>query len=84
MKQSELRQIIKEEINSFISERNAPPLTTSKTFTLSADLGKFSAGDKLKVVSTQPSGNDIELTLTNGKTTDVFYLDKNESIKDLL
>jgi hypothetical protein len=83
MKKTELKQIIKEEVESFISERGAPSLATPKTFTLSADLGKFSSGDKVKVISTQPSGNDIEITVSNGKITDVFYLDKSESTKDL-
>lgn len=84
MKPSELKQMIKEKIESFLTEKGAPSLTTSKTFTLSTDLGKFSSGDKVKVISTQPSGDDIKIVVSNGKITDEFYLDKSESIKDLL
>ncbi len=84
MKKSDLKQIIKEEIEFFLTERGAPSLTTPKSFTLSTDLGKFSSGDKVKVISTQPSGDDIKIVVSNGKITDEFYLNKSESIKDLL
>jgi hypothetical protein len=84
MKKTDLKQIIKEEIESFLAERGAPSIATPKTFTLSTDLGKFSSGDKVKVISTQPSGDDIKIIVSNGKITDEFYLDKSESIKDLL
>jgi hypothetical protein len=84
MKKSDLKQIIKEEIESFLTEKGVPSIAAPKTFTLSTDLGKFSTGDKVKVISTQPSGNDIKIVVSNGKITDEFYLDKNESIKDLM
>jgi dsDNA-specific endonuclease/ATPase MutS2 len=84
MKKSELQQIIKEEFSSTLKERGAPSLTKPKSFTLSASLGKFSPGDQVRVISTQPMGDDIKIVVSNGKITDEFYLDKSESIKDLI
>jgi hypothetical protein len=53
------------------------------TFTLGADLGKFKKGDKVEIIDKKPEGDDIKLTLYNGKIKDIFYLDKNDDIEEL-
>jgi len=80
MKKSQLQQIIKEELDKVMNEMAAASSFKEKTqYTLSGNMGKFKKGETVTVVSKKPYGNDIELTLSNGANTDIFYIDRNDT-----
>ena len=80
MKKSQLQQLIKEEFNNVMNEMAAAPSFKEKEqFVLAGAMGKFKKGETVTVVSKKPYGNDIELTLSNGTNTDIFYIDKNDT-----
>jgi len=66
-----------------LSEVKAEHISIGDVFTLSGDIGKFKTGNKVRVASVKPSGNDIEITLTSGDTKDTFYLDKGDDFEAL-
>jgi hypothetical protein len=66
-----------------IDEVREKDISVGDTFTLSADLGKFKKGTKVRVSSKSPSGGDIKLILSSGTTEDTFFLDKNDDFQDL-
>jgi hypothetical protein len=63
-----------------MDEAKASSLSVGDKFKISADLGKFTMGEEVKVVSVEPFGNDIKLVLSNGTDEDDFYLDRNDDI----
>lgn len=72
-----MKEILKEIQNTKISKGNS--------YTLSSDIGNFKKGDKIKVDKTIPSGEDIQLYLSNNQgVTDVLYIDKNDNFEELL
>jgi len=71
-----------EKINEYkLDEVKVSTISIGDKFTLSADLGKFKKGDKVEIIGKKPDGDDIKLTLYNGKIKDTFYLDKNDEIE---
>lgn len=84
MKKTEFKNIIKEEVqNYFLNEVKAIQISVNDEYTLAGDIGKFKKGEVVTVVSLKPYGNDLELTLSNGKTKDTFYLDRNDDFEAL-
>lgn len=67
----------------YLDETKASSINIKDKFTLSGDLGKFKKGDKVEIIGKKLDGDDIKLTLYNGKIKDIFYLDKNDSIEEL-
>jgi hypothetical protein len=63
-----------------MDEAKASSLSVGDKFKISADLGKFTMGEEVEVVSVEPFGNDIKLVLSNGTDEDDFYLDRNDDI----
>lgn len=71
-------------VQQYLNEVKATQIGIGNQFTLSGDIGKFVKGDKVEVTNITPSGEDIELELTNENgDRDVFYLDKNDSFEEL-
>jgi hypothetical protein len=68
-----------------IDEIKGKNIAVGDIFTLSADLGKFKNGNKVRVSSKTPSGGDIKLILSSidGKIKDIFFLDKNDEFEGL-
>lgn len=72
-------------VKDYLNEVKATSIKQGNTFTLSADIGKFVKGDKVTVDEVIPSGNDIELHLSNeAGDTDIFYLDINDDFEELM
>jgi hypothetical protein len=70
--------------DKILTEIKKTEISVGDTYTLSADLGKFKKGEKIKVTKKTPSAEDIQLYLTNDKgVTDIFYLDKNDTFEEL-
>lgn len=67
----------------YLDEAKVSTISKGDKFTLSSDLGKFKKGDEVEILDKKPDGDDIKLTLFNGKVKDVFYLDKNDDIDEL-
>jgi len=63
-----------------MDEAKASSLSVGDKFKISADLGKFTMGEEVEVISVEPFGNDIKLVLSNGTDEDDFYLDRNDEI----
>jgi hypothetical protein len=63
-----------------INEIKAISLNIGDTFNMSDSLGKFEKGEEVTVKDIEPSGEDVVVTLSNGKATDTFYFDKNDEI----
>ena len=66
-----------------LNEVKAEHISVGDIFTLSADLGKFKKGNKVRVTSVKPSANDVVITLSSGTTKDTFYLDKGDEFEGL-
>lgn len=67
-----------------ISEVKAMSIKKGNIFTLSGDIGKFKIGEKVTVDDVKPTGNDIEVHLSNEEgITDTFYLDSNDNFEEL-
>jgi hypothetical protein len=63
-----------------INEVKAISLNIGDTFNMSDSLGKFEKGEEVIVRNIEESGEDVVVTLSNGKVTDTFYFDKNDEI----
>ena len=63
-----------------MDEAKASSLSVGDKFKISADLGKFTMGEEVEVISVEPFGNDIKLVLSNGTDEDDFYLDRNDEV----
>ena len=63
-----------------MDEAKAGSLSIGDKFKISADLGKFTMGEEVEVISVEPFGNDIKLILSNGIDEDDFYLDRNDEV----
>lgn len=75
---------ILEETQKYLNEVKAISIKVGNIFTLSGDIGKFHKGEKVTVDNIKPSGNDIELSLSNETgVKDVFYMDKNDNFEEL-
>lgn len=68
----------------YLDEAKVSTISRGDKFTLSSDLGKFKKGEEIEILDKKPEGDDIKLTLYNGKVKDVFYLDKNDDIEELI
>lgn len=67
-----------------INEVKAISIRPGNTFKLAGDIGKFKRGETVTVDSVNPSGNDVELNLSNeAGVTDTFYLDRNDDFEEL-
>jgi hypothetical protein len=64
----------------YLDEAKVSTISRGDKFTLSSDLGKFKKGEEIEIIDKKPDGDDIKLTLFNGKVKDIFYLDKNDDI----
>jgi hypothetical protein len=64
----------------YLDEAKVSTISRGDKFTLSSDLGKFKKGEEIEIINKKPDGDDIKLTLFNGKVKDIFYLDKNDDI----
>jgi len=72
-------------LQQYLDEVKATSIEMGKVFTLSGDIGKFKAGEKVIVDEIRPFGNDIELHLSNESgVTDTFYLDRNDNFEELM
>jgi hypothetical protein len=80
-----LKKLIKESLKKYrkIEEIKVTSISIGDEFILSDDLGKFKKGEKIEILNKRPDGDDIKLTLYNGKFKDTFYLDKNDDIEEL-
>lgn len=83
MNYNELKQLIREEVSKIVNETKASYIDVGDEYTLSTDSGKLKKGDKVKVTSVKSFGNDISITLTNGKVSDTFTLDRNDTFDAL-
>ncbi len=85
MEKTKFKNIIKEELqNYFLNEVKAIQISINDDFILNGDIGKFKKGTKVTVVSLKPQGNDLELTLSDGKIKDTFYLERNDDFEELI
>lgn len=72
-------------LQQYLDEVKATSIKMGKVFTLSDDIGKFKAGEKVIVDEIRPFGNDIEIHLSNESgVTDTFYLDRNDDFEELM
>lgn len=85
MNKSILKQIIKEELKNILNE--STKVSTVKKeykFVLPKAIGGFNKGETVTVVSTEHYGGDnILLTITNGKITKTLQFDRNEDLDTL-
>jgi hypothetical protein len=80
-----LKNIIKEEIQKTfykINEINLSLINKGDVFTLHIDIGKFKSGEKVKVISKNILKNDIELIISNGRITDNFFIENNQTLDE--
>lgn len=64
-----------------IEEIKVNTLRVGQEYTISDDIGKFSKGDKVTILSITPYGDDLKIILNNEKgIKDFFILDKNDDI----
>jgi hypothetical protein len=71
-------------LNEYLKEVKEVQIKIGDDFTLRGDIGVFKKGDLVTVTNKKLVGNDIELTLSNGKgKEDKFYLDKNDDFEEL-
>jgi hypothetical protein len=71
-------------MKELLNEIKATVIRTGDTFTLTGDIGQFKAGETVNIDQVRPTGEDIEIHLSNDNgLTDVFYLDKNDDFEEL-
>lgn len=71
-------------LNEYLKEIKEVQIKVGDDFALRGDIGIFKKGEMVTVIDKKPYGNDIELTLSNGKgKEDKFYLDKNDDFEEL-
>jgi hypothetical protein len=71
-------------LNEYLKEVQEVQIKIGDDFILRGDIGIFKKGDIVTVTNKKLVGNDIELTLSNGKgKEDKFYLDKNDDFEEL-
>jgi hypothetical protein len=85
MKKSVLKQIIKEELNNILNENTkVSTVKDGYKFVLPKAIDDFDKGETVTVVSTKPYGGDnILLTITNGKITRTLQFDRNDDLDTL-
>jgi hypothetical protein len=71
-------------MKELLNEIKATVIRTGDTFTLIGDIGQFKAGETVTIDQVRPTGEDIEIHLSNDNgLSDVFYLDKNDDFEEL-
>jgi hypothetical protein len=71
-------------LNEYLKEIQEVQIKVGDSFALRGDSGIFKKGEMVKVTDKKMFGNDVELTLSNGKgKEDKFYLDKNDNFEEL-
>jgi hypothetical protein len=71
-------------LNEYLKEVQEVQIKIGDDFTLRGDIGVFKKGEMVTITNKKLVGNDIELTLSNGKgKEDKFYLDKNDDFEEL-
>jgi hypothetical protein len=68
----------------FLNEVKTTSIKRGDKFKLSADLGSFTKGEKIKVIDVIPSDDDIEIVLSNGKIEDSFFIDENDNFNEFI
>lgn len=64
--------------------KSASQISTGDNFTVTSDMGKFSAGDKVTVTDVIPYGNDIRIYMTSDSgIRDFIIVDKSDTEIDL-
>jgi len=70
--------------NKSLKEVQEVQIKVGNDYVIRGDIGVFKKGDTVTVINKKLVGNDIELTLSNGKgKEDKFYLDKNDDFEEL-
>jgi hypothetical protein len=71
-------------LNEYLKEVQEVQIKIGNDYVIRGDIGVFKKGDLVTVIDKKLVGNDIELTLSNGKgKKDTFYLDKNDDFEEL-
>jgi hypothetical protein len=71
-------------LNEYLKEVKETQIKIGDDFALRGDIGIFKKGEMVTVTNKKLVGNDVELTLSNGKgKEDKFYLDKNDDFEEL-
>lgn len=71
-------------LNEYLKEIKEVQIKVGDSFALRGDIGIFKKGETVEVTNKRLYGNDVELTLSNGKgKEDKFYLDKNDDFEEL-
>jgi hypothetical protein len=71
-------------LNEYLKEVQEVQIKIGDDYVIRGDIGVFKKGDLVTVTNKKLVGNDIELTLSNGKgKEDKFYLDKNDDFEEL-
>ena len=71
-------------LNEYLKEIKEVQIKIGDDLALRGDIGIFKKGEMVTVINKKSYGNDIELTLSNGKgKEDKFYLDKNDDFEEL-
>ena len=85
MNKSILKQIIREELKNILSESTkASTVKDGYKFVLPKAIGNFDKEETVTVISTKPYGGDnILLTITNGKITQTLQFDRNDDLDTL-
>jgi hypothetical protein len=70
--------------NKSLKEVQEAQIKIGNDYVIRGDIGVFKKGDLVTVIDKKLVGDDVELTLSNGKgKEDVFYLDKNDDFEEL-
>jgi hypothetical protein len=71
-------------LNEYLKEVQEVQIKIGNDYVIRGDIGVFKKGDLVTVIDKKLVGNDVELTLSNGKgKKDTFYLDKNDDFEEL-
>jgi len=82
MNYNDLKQLIREELSKITDEVTASSIGVGEKFRLLADLGKLEKEDKVEATSVKYIGGDeMYITLSNGKVSDTFRLDRNDTLE---
>ena len=71
-----------QKLAGMVNEVRAGSVKVGAEYTLMAQLGKLSQGDKVKVDDVEAYGNDVKITLINQDgVSDFFILDRNDDFE---
>jgi hypothetical protein len=70
--------------NKSLKEVQEVQIKIGDDYVIRGDISVFKKGELVTVVDKKLVGDDVELTLSNGKgKEDTFYLDKNDDFEEL-